>query len=91
MHSNDIIAMVLAKPNAIADWRKTIGPTDSRRAREEAPETLRAIYGHDHTRDALHGSDSQFSAEREIKYIFPGCELVCVCVCISCTASGNLR
>ena len=76
MHSNDVIVLVLAKPDAIAEWRRLIGPTDSRRAKEEAPETLRAIYGHDNTRNALHGSDSQFSAEREIKYIFPGCELV---------------
>lgn len=74
MHSNDIIVLVLAKPDAIEDWRSLIGPTDARRAREEAPESLRAIFGHDQTKNGLHGSDSQFTAEREIKYMFPECE-----------------
>ena len=74
MHSNDILILVLAKLDAVAEWRRIIGPTDARRAKEEAPESLRAIYGHDQTRNALHGSDSTFSAEREIKYMFPECK-----------------
>lgn len=33
MSSSDIIVMVLAKPNAIQEWRELLGPTDSRRAK----------------------------------------------------------
>lgn len=33
VHSNDIMALVLAKPDAIAEWRALIGPTDARRAK----------------------------------------------------------
>jgi len=71
MHSDDIISLVLAKPDAISEWRELIGPTSTNRAREEAPESLRARYGHDQTRNALHGSDNYHSAEREIKFMFP--------------------
>lgn len=63
--------MVIAKPDAIAEWREVIGPTNPTRAREEQPESLRAKYGTDQTRNAVHGSDSYFSAEREIKFMFP--------------------
>ena len=33
--------------------------------------SLRAIYGTDSTKNALHGSDSYSSAEREIHFFFP--------------------
>lgn len=91
MSSKKIIVLVLAKPNAISEWRELIGPTDTRKAKvltmntilgccdwvfyqEEDPECLRARYGHDGTKNALHGSDSLVSADREIKYMFPDSE-----------------
>ena len=33
MSSSDIIALVLAKPDAIAEWRRLLGPTDAKRAK----------------------------------------------------------
>ena len=33
--------------------------------------SLRAVYGTDDQRNALHGSDSYTSAEREIRFFFP--------------------
>ena len=71
LYSDDIIALVLAKPDAIQEWRDIMGPTNAIRAKQEAPQSLRAKYGHDQTRNGLHGSDSYLSAEREIKFIFP--------------------
>jgi hypothetical protein len=36
-----------------------------------SPRSLRALYGHDGTQNACHGSDSPASAAREIKFFFP--------------------
>ncbi|KAL5468903.1 hypothetical protein EMCRGX_G030053 [Ephydatia muelleri] len=71
MHSGEILVLALAKPDAIAAWRALLGPTNASKAKEEAPHSMRARYGHDHTRNGLHGSDSFFNAEREIKFMFP--------------------
>lgn len=68
------MALVLAKVNAIREWRTLAGPTNSNKAREEAPESVRALYGTDGQRNAVHGSDSPASAEREIRFFFPNCE-----------------
>jgi nucleoside-diphosphate kinase len=70
MSSREIMVLVLAKPDAISSWRDLIGQTDARRAKEEQPNCLRAKYGHDNTKNGLHGSDSVYSAEREIKFMF---------------------
>eukprot|EP00124_Ichthyophonus_hoferi_P004295 Ihof_evm3s456 gene=Ihof_evmTU3s456 len=37
MSSGPLVALVLEKENAIKDWRLLIGPTNSNKAREEAP------------------------------------------------------
>lgn len=71
MSSGPILALVLARQSAIAFWRQLIGPTNTQKARDQAPESLRAIYGTDSTKNALHGSDSYSSAEREIHFFFP--------------------
>ena len=71
MHSNDIIVLVLAKQDAVSEWRRLLGPPNTYKAREDDPDSLRAKYGHDQTRNALPGSDSPFVAEREIKFMFP--------------------
>ncbi|KAI8823656.1 nucleoside diphosphate kinase [Fimicolochytrium jonesii] len=65
-----IYAMVLEKDAAITAWRELAGPTNSNKAREVAPNSIRAIYGKDGSKNAVHGSDSPQSAEREIKIIF---------------------
>ncbi|XP_033110041.1 nucleoside diphosphate kinase homolog 5-like isoform X2 [Anneissia japonica] len=70
MSSGPIIAMVLAKENAVNYWRELIGPTNCFRARETHPDSIRALYGTDDQRNAVHGSD-QYGAEREIRFMFP--------------------
>ncbi|ESO12953.1 hypothetical protein HELRODRAFT_62917 [Helobdella robusta] len=69
--SGYIIVLVLGKQNAVLDWRNLIGPTDSEKARESHPHSLRALYGKDKEVNAFHGSDSLESAKREIKFFFP--------------------
>ena len=59
-----------------------IGPTNCHVARVEAPNSLRALYGTEGVRNALHGSDSRnyfkilintllaISSERELNFFF---------------------
>ena len=61
--------MILAKQDAIQEWKDLIGPTNPTRAKEEAPTSLRARYGHDQTRNAVHGSDHYYTAEKEIRFV----------------------
>ncbi|XP_059201482.1 nucleoside diphosphate kinase homolog 5 [Centropristis striata] len=71
MSSGPIIAMSLARKNAIAHWKSIIGPVNSAKARETHPGCLRAKYGTSDLKNALHGSESFHAAEREIKFMFP--------------------
>uniref|UniRef100_A0A3B4TKP8 Nucleoside diphosphate kinase B n=1 Tax=Seriola dumerili TaxID=41447 RepID=A0A3B4TKP8_SERDU len=71
MSSGPIIALTLARNNAIAHWKSIIGPVNSTKAKETHPECLRARYGTSDLKNALHGSESFHAAEREIKFMFP--------------------
>ncbi|GFR58730.1 nucleoside diphosphate kinase-like protein 5 [Elysia marginata] len=73
MSSGPIITLMIAKDKAISYWRELIGPTNTIKARQTHPECLRAIYGTDDQRNALHGSDSFSSSQREIRFFFPDC------------------
>ncbi|KAG5445754.1 NME NM23 member 5 [Clonorchis sinensis] len=70
MSSGPISVLVLAKENAVMSWQKLIGPANSVKARSLAPTSLRALYGIDDQQNALHGSDSIASAEKEIRFFF---------------------
>jgi nucleoside-diphosphate kinase len=71
MTSGPIVVMVLAKHDAVREWRKLMGPTNVDDARQNHPSSLRALYGKNTTNNAVHGSDSIKSARREIKFFFP--------------------
>ncbi|XP_030315053.1 nucleoside diphosphate kinase homolog 5 [Calypte anna] len=71
MSSGPLVAMVLARHDAVSYWKELLGPTNSLRAQRTHPHSLRAIYGTDDLRNALHGSATVFSAEREIRFMFP--------------------
>ena len=62
-----IIAAVFAGENAVAVIRKAMGATDP--AKAEAG-TIRADFGTDIERNAVHGSDSVETAEKEIGLFF---------------------
>lgn len=70
MSSDVIVAMHLEGKGAIAGWRQLAGPTNCERARESSPQSIRARFGIDNTRNAVHSSDSIVSSKREISYIF---------------------
>lgn len=67
MSSGPIVAAVLQKDNAIADFRKLIGSTDPAEAAEG---TIRKLYAESKSHNAVHGSDSDASAERECLFFF---------------------
>ncbi|CAI5766692.1 nucleoside diphosphate kinase homolog 5 isoform X1 [Podarcis muralis] len=71
MSSGPLVAMVLARHNGISYWKDLLGPSNTIVARENFPDSLRAIYGTDDLRNGLHGSTSFSSAEREIRFMFP--------------------
>lgn len=65
--SGPVIILALSKENAIKEWRECIGDTDSKKA---AAGTVRAAFGTDVCKNAVHGSDSQEAAERELSMFF---------------------
>ncbi|KAM4035937.1 nucleoside diphosphate kinase homolog 5 isoform 2-T2 [Anomaloglossus baeobatrachus] len=71
MSSGPIISLVLARHDAINFWRQVMGPSNSLQAKESHPESIRALYGTDDLRNAVHGSYCITSAEREIRFMFP--------------------
>ncbi|KAH7832111.1 nucleoside-diphosphate kinase [Monocercomonoides exilis] len=71
MTSGPIVAMVLSKVDAVAEWRKLIGPTNSLVAKETQPNTIRARFGTDGQCNAVHGSATPSDARREINFFFP--------------------
>ena len=61
--------MELVKRNAIQEWRNFIGPTNVEKAKAEAPNSLRAIFGNG-PKNCLHGSDSAAAVKRECALVF---------------------
>lgn len=72
MTSGPSVVMALEGENAVARYRELMGATDSRKA---APGTIRAKYGTDIEKNAVHGSDAQDTARFELSYFFTGAEL----------------
>ncbi|KAM4675033.1 nucleoside diphosphate kinase homolog 5 [Discoglossus pictus] len=71
MSSGPIVALMLARYKAISYWKELMGPSNSLKAKETHADSLRAIYGTDDLRNAVHGSYCFSSAEREIRFMFP--------------------
>lgn len=67
MTSGPCLPVVLEAPGAVAKLRKTIGATDPA---EAAAGTVRQLHAESKERNAVHGSDSDASALREIGFFF---------------------
>ena len=72
MTSGPIVAAILEKENAVADFRTLIGSTDPAEAAEG---TIRKAYAESKGRNAVHGSDSDENAEIEGKFHFAANEV----------------
>ncbi|MBI3542082.1 MAG: nucleoside-diphosphate kinase [Deltaproteobacteria bacterium] len=73
MTSGPVLLMVLEGDNAVALNREIMGATDPAKAE---PGTLRKDFADNIEANAVHGSDSAKSAEREISYFFDKSEVV---------------
>jgi nucleoside-diphosphate kinase len=73
MTSGPIVAAILEKDNAVADFRTLIGATDPADAAEG---TIRRYYAESKGRNAVHGSDSDENAAIEGEFHFSASEIV---------------
>ncbi|MCC2679300.1 MAG: hypothetical protein K0R29_1876 [Pseudobdellovibrio sp.] len=73
MTSGPVMLMCLVGENAVLKNREIMGATDPKKA---APGTIRAKHGDSMGENAVHGSDSLASAERELAIFFDKHELV---------------
>jgi nucleoside-diphosphate kinase len=67
MSEGPIVAAILEKKNAVADFRKLIGATDPAKADEG---TIRKLYAKSIAANAVHGSDSDENAAIEGDFYF---------------------
>ncbi len=67
MSSGPIVAAVLSKDNAVADYRQLIGATDPTKAEEG---TIRKMFAKSIAANAVHGSDSNENAQVESNFFF---------------------
>ncbi len=71
MTSGPCLPMALEKADAVAGFRGLIGATDPAEAAEG---TIRRLFAESKGRNAVHGSDSDENATREIGFFFPEAE-----------------
>ena len=73
MTSGPIVAAILEKDNAVADFRNLIGATDPSEAAEG---TIRKKYAESKAKNAVHGSDSDENAQIEGEFHFSKEEVI---------------
>jgi len=71
MSSGPIVAAILEKDNAVADFRVLIGATDPAKA---AAGTIRKLFASSLGENAIHGSDSDENAKIEGDFFFSSLE-----------------
>jgi nucleoside-diphosphate kinase len=73
MSRGPIIAAILEKENAVADFRKLIGATDPAKADKG---TIRQLFAASLGENAIHGSDSNENAQVEADFFFSNLERI---------------
>ena len=73
MSSGQCMVLALEKNNAVSAWREIIGATNPE---EAAVGTIRQLYATSIGENAVHGSDSDENAQKEIAFFFPDSELI---------------
>ena len=73
MTSGPCMVLALEKENAVESWRKAIGSTNPQEAEEG---TIRKDFASNVQENAVHGSDSNENAQKEIAFFFLDSELL---------------
>tara|TARA_B100000029_G_scaffold454645_1_gene481298 strand:- start:554 stop:970 length:417 start_codon:yes stop_codon:yes gene_type:complete len=73
MSSGHSMVLALEKEDAVNEWRKTIGATNPEQADLG---TIRKDFATSLSENAVHGSDSDDNAKKEINFFFSGTELI---------------
>jgi len=73
MSSGHSMVLALKKDDAVSEWRRTIGATNPDEAEEG---TIRKDFASSLSENAVHGSDSNENAIKEINFFFSGTELL---------------
>jgi nucleoside-diphosphate kinase len=73
MSRGPIIAAILEKESAVADFRKLIGATDPAKADKG---TIRQLFAESLGENAIHGSDSDENAQLESNFFFSNLERI---------------
>ena len=73
MTSGPCMVLALNKENAVESWRTTIGSTNPKEAEEG---TIRKDFATNVQENAVHGSDSNENAQKEIAFFFLDSELL---------------
>jgi len=73
MTSGPCMVLALEKENAVESWRKLIGSTNPQEAEEG---TIRKDFASNVQENAVHGSDSNENAQKEIAFFFLDSELL---------------
>ena len=72
--SGPVIALAISKPGspprAVQDFREFCGPLEPSLAKLLRPRSLRALFGKDTVRNAVHCTDLPEDGEMESKYFF---------------------
>lgn len=64
------VVMVLTKWNAIADWRRLMGPVDPEEAKLLSPDSIRARFGINILKNGVHGATNLYSVTESISAVF---------------------
>ena len=73
MSSSQSMVLALEKDNAVSAWRETIGATNPK---EADAGTIRRDFATSIGENAVHGSDSDSNARKEIDFFFSESELI---------------
>ena len=73
MSSGPCMVLVIQKKNAVEEWRKSIGATNPEEAENG---TIRKDFATNIQENAVHGSDSDENAKKEIGFFFSDSELI---------------
>nr|XP_024653723.1 thioredoxin domain-containing protein 3 [Macaca nemestrina] len=64
------MVMILTKWNAVAEWRRLMGPTDPEEAKVLSPDSIRARFGISKLKNVVHGASNAYEAKEVVNRLF---------------------